>query len=143
MSARMSHPNWPLAERVLIAVLPGAKGFDPDDLPIETWEAFPIEDSGDVEVAARLWQRLGRPTGLLVAVTFASYLRTAGPFFVDGDEIDRVIHAHAGLFEDNFFSGDTCIVEPAAGRVLVIHHDGFLARVHGHPVHFGMATPAA
>jgi hypothetical protein len=130
-----SHPNWQLALDVLRGVLPFATGFDPDDLnainPAD-WVSCPTEDRADDEIWAQIaGQVTAQLRGLVVAVTFASYLTHVGPFFVQASALDGLIRDHADVLDDCFFSGDATIVVPTSGTVIAVHHDGLLAVLKG------------
>lgn len=135
--ARRRHPNWTLALSLLSRVCPGSTGFDPDDidgLGPGSWTPIDPCASTDVEIAQFLRAAFGPvESDFVVVVTFASYQREVGPFFVDASGLDELIARHADLFDDPFFSGDVTIMDAENGVVRVIHHDGLVAELAGHP----------
>ncbi len=131
-----SHPNWDIALRLLKSVRPGSTGYDPDDVagivPAD-WAVFQTEGP-DVTVGEELLGRVASQlSGVVVVVTFASYLRLAGPFFVASSQLFSLISEHAEAFDDPFFSGDVTMVAPKTGTVVLVHHDGLLAVLSGEP----------
>lgn len=131
-----SHPNWLLALDILCEVLPGSSGFDPGDLPglqPSSWQRIDLDGPDDV-IAERLWTIVDRPASTLyLVVTFASYLRAAGPFLVLAADLDDLIHDHAAVFDDLAFSTDFLLVALDTGIALVVTHDGGVATLRGKP----------
>lgn len=134
----MSHPNWSLAIRLLARVLPGSKGYDPDEiagLGPTSWEPFDLDDREPSAVEAELQRYcLGLLSGVLVVVTAASYSKPAGPFFLAATDLSDFIADHVALFDDVFVSNDVVIVAPAGGTVVVVHHSGYIASLRGRVV---------
>jgi len=132
------HPNWWFAERVLAGVLPGSRGFMPSDitgLSPDSWEPFDIErrDSSVIEQALLRYCD-GVLSGPLVVVTDASWAAHVGPFFVSTEDLPTLVADHADRYDELFVSTDLVLVAPAVGRVVVVHHNGLIATLHGRVV---------
>lgn len=128
------HPNWELAERLLGAVVPGAKEFRPDSILAAGQPdgvTFPIYEPDPPAVTEELIAACaGRLAGQLVVVTGESH-GGLGPFFVDADRFDEFARGYPDEVDAALVSGDTIIVSPATGTVIVVHHSEFLFVVEG------------
>lgn len=131
----LGHPNWALARTLLDKAFPGSIGFDPDDIASlgpDAWTPVVPADGSDSEIATWLWSTFPPVrSGLIVVVTFASYFRGIGPFFVDDAGLRALAQSHAERYADPFFSGDVAILDADHGRLLVVHHDGLVAQLDG------------
>lgn len=129
------HPNWRQAESVLSRVIPGATGFDPEQIPglhPGIWQAFDIDDRDPSDVSRELLGYCEQAVaGLLVIVTFDSYRAGAGPFFVLKETLPEFASSYSEVFDDVLVGGDVVIVSPSAGRVVVVHHSGLIATLSG------------
>lgn len=129
------HPNWRLAESVLSQVIPGATGFDPDQIPglsPEAWNEFDLEDREPAQVTRALLEYC-QPVvaGVLIVVTFDSFRNNVGPFFVSVDHFPEFALSYPDVFDDVLVGGDVVIVSPSTGHVVVVHHNGLIATLSG------------
>ncbi|HEU5027996.1 MAG TPA: hypothetical protein VFV01_23945 [Spirillospora sp.] len=129
------HPNWTLATAVLSRVIPGTTGFSPDQIPglsVNRWRSFPIDDRDPDEVTAAFLEYC-RPhvTGLLIIVTDGSSSTGAGPFFVADEHLDEFAATYPDLIGEPLVAGDTVVVSPTTGRVIVVQHDGRIDMLQG------------
>lgn len=129
------HPNWTLATAVLSRVIPGATGFTPDQIPglsADRWRSFPIDDHDPDEVTAAFLEYCRpRLTGLLIIVTDGSFSAGAGPFFVADEQLDEFAAIYPDLIGEPLVAGDTVVVSPTTGRVIVVQHDGWIDTLQG------------
>jgi hypothetical protein len=126
-----------IAYDVLSGIVPGAVGFEPDEIPglqPDAWQPFPVDDLDPTEVnAAFLRYCESRVRGLLVLVTFTSYRPGIGPFFVLQRQLPNFVETYAKLFDDVVVSGDLVVLSPANGCVTVVHHNGLINTLQGSP----------
>ncbi|MFI0349967.1 hypothetical protein ACH34Q_05810 [Actinomadura sp. 9N407] len=120
---------------MLSRVIPGATGFDPDKIPglgVGRWESFEIDDRhpGDVTIAF-LEYCLPRVAGPLVIVNDESYAAGTGPFFVAGEDLAEFAATYTETIGSSLVNGDTIVVSPVPGRVIVVHHNGLIDMLQG------------
>ena len=129
----LSHPNWWLALKCAEAVIPGISGLEHheiSDLATAEWTPLDTDDRSDEEIWRELRPQITkRLNGQLVVITFASFASGAGPFFVEAEDLDRLVAEHATLLGDVFFSGDVSIWAPPSRTLIAVHHDGGFAVV--------------
>jgi hypothetical protein len=129
------HPNWALATTLLTRVVPGATGFTPDQVPglsVDRWERFQIDDRDPDDVtAAFLEYCLARVTGPLIIVTDGSFATGAGPFFVADEHLVEFATTYREVIGEPLVAGDTIVVSPSTGRVIVVQHDGWIDTLQG------------
>ncbi|MEU6746787.1 hypothetical protein ABZ914_11260 [Spirillospora sp. NPDC046719] len=129
------HPNWTLATAVLSRVIPGATGFAPDQIPglsVNRWRSFPIDDRDPDEVTAAFLEYCRRRvSGFLIIITDGSFSTGAGPFFVADEHLDEFAATYPDLIGEPLIAGDTVVVSPATGRVIVVQHDGWIDMLQG------------
>lgn len=131
------HPNWAFAEELLGQVASGSRGFDVDKiggLTIDSWAPFPIDDRDPAIVSEELVEYCApRLAGMLVVVTFLSFRADVGPFFVDARHLGEFSTTYPDAYDDALVAGDTFVLSPTSGRLVVVHHDGLIATVQGRP----------
>ncbi|MEW2354829.1 hypothetical protein [Spirillospora sp. NPDC029432] len=129
------HPNWALATAVLGRVVPGATGFSPDQIPglaVERWRRFQIDDRDPDDVTIEFVEYcLARVDGLLIVVTSGSFAERAGPFFVACERFVEFATAYPDVVGEPLVNGDTIVVSPLTGRVIVVQHDGWIDTLQG------------
>lgn len=129
------HPNWPLAERLLSTVIPGAAGFDPELIPgltPDSWEPFVIDDRDPSLVTSQLLEYCAPiVSGPLVIATFRSFRPDVGPFFLHADRLGEFVSEYVEIYDDVPVAGDVIVVAPAIGVVVVVHHNGLIATLRG------------
>ncbi|REF00624.1 hypothetical protein [Thermomonospora umbrina] len=122
---------------MLARIVPGATGFSPDQIPglaMDRWQSFPIDDRNPSDVTIEFVEYcLSRVNGLLIIITSASLATGAGPFFIDGDQFTDFAMTYHDLIGEPLIDGDTTVVSPSTGRVIVVHHDGWIDTLQGHP----------
>lgn len=129
------HPNWHLAELVLSRVIPGATGFDPEQIPglgPGVWTDFDVDDRDPSQVANDLVDYC-RPivAGVILVVTFDSYRKDVGPFFISAEKFPEFASSYPEVFDDVLVGGDVVVVSPMTGSVVVVHHSGLITTLSG------------
>lgn len=66
-----------------------------------------------------------------VEPTDGSFTSGAGPFFVAGEDFVEFAATYPQVIGEPLVAGDTIVVSPGAGRVIVVQHDGWIDTLQG------------
>jgi hypothetical protein len=129
------HPNWRIAERLLADVIPGSTALDPDHIPgltPDSWAEFVIDGRDPAAVTRELLEYCAPVvSGPLTIATLRSFRPDVGPFFVDADSLSEFVADYAEVYDDVPVAGDVVVVSPETAAVVVVHHNGLIATLHG------------
>jgi len=118
-------------------MVPGATGYLPDEivdylLPdpqrLRMFDRDPAAATDDLLAYCQ-----GRVAGLLILVTDDSFLPDQGPFFVEAENLAEFARGYPDVVDRAFLSGDTIIVSPSNGNVIILHHSEVISTIHGTP----------